>query len=93
MRVISSPSLLVNVSSRKLKSSVPPRASPITVSGDPINDNVSALPSFLAGKFLLKDETIELLSPSFMSSLFHWPIQGPHALARTVAPIASKSLR
>ena len=23
---------------------------------------------------------------------FHWPMQGPHALARTVAPASSKSL-
>src|SRR5438445_12823429 len=26
-----------------------------------------------------------------MSSRFHWPMQGPHALANTVAPIASRS--
>ena len=46
------------MSLKKLKSNVPPSAKPITDSGEPINDSVSAFPSFLAGKFLLNDETI-----------------------------------
>ena len=46
------------MSLKKLKSNVPPSAKPITDSGEPINDSVSAFPSFLAGKFLLNDETV-----------------------------------
>ena len=68
---ISLPSSSVIVSLKKLKSNLPPRASPITDSGEPIKDNVSAFPSLRAGKFLLNEETIELLSPSLISSLFH----------------------
>ena len=29
--------------------------------------------------------------PSATSSRFHWPMHGPQALAKTVAPMASKS--
>ena len=32
-----------------------------------------------------------LTSPSAMSERAHWPMHGPHALARTVAPMASRS--
>ena len=89
----SSPSSFIKVSLRKSNSRVPPKAKPITVSGEPIKDNVSLLPSFLAGKFLLYEETIVLVCPSSISSLFHCPIHGPHAFARTVAPIASRSFK
>lgn len=44
---------------RKSKSNEPPRASPITLSGEPMNERVSAFPSLRAGKFLLYEETIE----------------------------------
>ena len=81
------------MSLKKLKSNLPPRASPITDSGEPIKDNVSAFPSLRAGKFLLNEETIELLSPSLISSLFHCPIHGPQAFANTTAPISSKSFK
>jgi hypothetical protein len=58
-----------------------------------MNDNVAALPSLRAGKLRLNDDTIVLVSPFWMSSRCHWPMHGPHALARTVAPIASRSAR
>ncbi len=32
-----------------------------------------------------------LVSPSATSERFHWPMQGPQALASTVAPMASRS--
>jgi hypothetical protein len=52
---------------------------------------VSRLPSFLAGKFLLYDVTMVFCSPFFNSGLLHWPMQGPHAFARTFAPISFSS--
>ena len=63
---------------------------PTTVSGEPMNANVSALPSFRAGKLRLNEVTI-VFGPAGASSRFHWPMHGPHALARTVAPMASRS--
>ena len=35
---------------------------------------------------------MELGTPDLTSERFHWPMQGPHALARTVAPACSKVL-
>ena len=64
---------------------------PTTVSGEPMNASVSALPSFRRGKLRLYDETIVLRSPISMSSRFHCPMHGPQALASTLAPIASRS--
>src|SRR3954452_4010577 len=52
---------------------------------------VSALPSLRLGKLRLNEVMIELLLPSITSERAHWPIQGPQALARTVAPTASRS--
>ena len=63
----------------------------VTVSGDPMNDSVAALPSLRAGKLRLNDDTIVLRSPFWMSSRCHCPMHGPHAFASTVAPIASRS--
>ena len=63
---------------------------PTTVSGEPMNANVLALPSLRAGKLRLNDVTI-VFGPSGASSRFHCPMHGPHALASTVAPIASRS--
>ena len=34
---------------------------------------------------------IEFFSPSATSSRFHWPMQGPQALASTMAPIVSRA--
>ena len=63
----------------------------VTVSGDPMNDSVAALPSLRAGKLRLNELTIVLRSPFSMSSRCHWPMHGPHAFASTVAPMASRS--
>ncbi len=52
---------------------------------------VSLLPSFLPGKFLLYDVTIVLGSPILISGLLHWPIHGPQAFAKTVAPISLRA--
>src|SRR5579859_4675900 len=51
--------------------------------------SVSGFESLRAGKLRLKEVMIEFLSPFLMSSRFHWPMHGPHALASTVAPTAS----
>ncbi len=48
------------------------------------------MPSFLPGKFRLNELTMESGRPLTASARFHWPIQGPQAFARTVAPICSK---
>ncbi len=58
----------------------------MTISGLEMKEFVCGLPSFRLAKFRLNDEMIELTSPSEMSSRFHWPMQGPQALASTVAP-------
>src|SRR5919202_4206534 len=81
------PSFLVSSSTKGLNDNLPPRAKAITISGLAMKFIVSLLPSFLPGKFLLYDVTIVFGSPFFSSGLLHWPIQGPHAFARTVAPI------
>ena len=58
-----------------------------------MNDSVAVLPSLRAGKFRLNEDTIVFVSPLVMSSRRHWPMQGPHTFASTVAPIASRSSR
>jgi hypothetical protein len=35
--------------------------------------------------------TIAFRFPAAASSRFHWPMQGPHAFASTVAPISSRT--
>ena len=85
------PSRATSGSWTKSTSSRPVRAMATTVSGEPMNENVSALPSLRRGKFRLNDDTMVLRSPVSMSSRFHWPMQGPQALASTVAPMASRS--
>ena len=55
----------------KSKSRRPPNASATTVSGEPMNDSVSLLPSLRAGKLRLKLDTIVLRVPFGMSSRFH----------------------
>ena len=49
------------------------------------------MPSLRAGKLRLNDDDDRVRSPVSMSSRFHCPMHGPHALASTVAPIASRS--
>jgi hypothetical protein len=62
-----------------------------TVSGEPMNASVSRLLSLRAGKLRLKDVTIALRSPFWMSSRFHWPMHGPQAFASTTPPMASSA--
>ncbi len=70
-------------------SSVPAKASAVTISGLVRNDSVEALPSLRPGKLRLNEETMVLVSSRPTSMRFHWPMQGPHALASTVPPIFS----
>ncbi len=51
---------------------------------------VSAIPSLRPGKLRLNDETIESTRPGTASARLHCPMQGPQALASTVAPIWRK---
>ena len=53
--------------------------------------SVLGLLSLRAGKLRLNEVRIELASPFEMSSRFHWPMQGPQALASTVAPMPASS--
>ena len=51
---------------------------------------MAALPSLRPGKLRLNEETMVFTSFVPTSERFHWPMQGPHALASTVPPICSK---
>ena len=73
------------------KSSRPASAIAITVSGDVTNDSVLAEPSLRFGKLRLYELTIVFGRPVMLSGRDHWPMQGPQALASTVAPTASRS--
>ena len=53
--------------------------------------SVSLFPSLRAGKLRLNVVRMEFFSPGLSSSRFHWPMQGPQALASTMAPTRSKS--
>ena len=87
------PSGAVNVSVVGSKSRRPASASAMTVSGLVTKLSVLAEPSLRLGKLRLNELTMVfgLLVTSFDRS--HWPMHGPHALAKTVAPIASRSAR
>ena len=61
------------------------------VSGEAMKARVDALPSLRLGKLRLNELMIELASPSTTSDRAHWPMHGPQALARTLAPIDSRS--
>ncbi len=61
--ITSSPSSFVMVSLVKSKSKRPVKDIAITVSGEPMNDKVAALPSLRAGKFLLNEDIIVFSSP------------------------------
>ena len=62
-------------------------ANAVTNSGEPTNANVFGLPSALFAKFLLKLCTMVFFSAFSAPTLAHIPIQGPHAFAKTVAPM------
>ena len=89
--VTSCPEGVLNLSFNGLKEREPEKANAVTISGEPINESVSALPSLRARKFLLYDVMIVFLSPFLISVRFHWPIHGPHALANTVAPASVRA--
>ena len=76
----------VKVSVIGLKRRSPENARAVTISGEPMNERVSVFPSLRAGKLRLNELTMLFFSPLTMSSRFHWPMQGPQALASTVAP-------
>ena len=63
----------------------------MTVSGDVTKLSVLAEPSLRLGKLRLYELTIVFLVVGSMSGRAHWPMHGPHALARTSPPIASRS--
>ena len=73
------------------KSSRPARARAITVSGEVTKLSVLADPSLRFGKLRLYELTIVFGCPVMLSGRDHCPMQGPHALASTVAPTASRS--
>mmetsp|Transcript_22641 Transcript_22641/g.29632 ORF Transcript_22641/g.29632 Transcript_22641/m.29632 type:complete len:209 (+) Transcript_22641:680-1306(+) len=79
---------MVSVSGSKVIS--PANAQAVTNSGLVTKACVPGFPSFRLAKFRLYEVKMELSSPCF-SWRFHWPIQGPHALARTVPPAVSNS--
>ena len=68
------------------KSRVPAKVRAAVISGLVTNPWVAGLASFLPVKFLLYEVTIVFFSPFFTLVLSHWPMQGPHALARTMPP-------
>ena len=68
-----------------LKSRFPDKATAITISGEVTNAWVFGLPSALLAKFLLKEWMIEFFLVLSSPSLFHWPIQGPHAFVKILA--------
>ncbi len=91
--MISVPSGAVIVSTVGSKSRRPASAIASTVSGEVTKLSVLGDPSFRLGKLRLNELTIVFGCPVTDSGRDHWPMQGPHALANTVAPIASRSAR
>ncbi len=75
------------------KSRRPANASAITVSGLVTNESVFAEPSLRFGKLRLNELTMVFGLAVTSMARSHWPMHGPHALASTVAPIASRSAR
>ena len=71
----------------------PEIASAVTSSGDPTKAYVLGLPSFRLAKFLLNDVTIVFFLSGSSECLFHCPIHGPQAFAKTIPPIFSNILR
>ena len=58
-----------------------------------MNEHVCGLPSLRLGKLRLNELIMLFISPSLMSWRFHWPMQGPQAFAKTVAPSFSSLSR
>ena len=85
------PSGAVIVSTVGSKSRRPASAIASTVSGDVTKLSVFAEPSLRFGKLRLNELTMVFGWPVIDSGRDHWPMHGPQALARTVAPIASRS--
>ena len=84
-----SPFSLIKVSVIGLKVRSPAMARAVTNSGLATNAKVFGLPSARFAKFLLKECTIVFLSCFSAPILSHIPIHGPHAFAKTVAPICA----
>lgn len=61
-------------------------AKAVTISGEVTKAWVAGLASLRAAKLRLKEVTIEFFTPFSTSVRFHWPMQGPQALASTVPP-------
>ena len=87
----SEPSGAVMVSTLGSKSRRPDKAIAITVSGLVTKDSVFAEPSARFGKLRLNEFTMLFGFAVLSAARSHWPMHGPQALARTVAPIASRS--
>ena len=81
------PSAASSSSASGLNERRPPRASATTSSGLPIKFIVFLLPSLRPGKLRLKLVTMVFSPPPSSSGRLHCPMHGPHALARTVAPM------
>ena len=56
-----------------------------------MNASVLRFASLRPGKLRLNEVTIVFCSSPSTSLRFHWPMQGPQALASTVAPACSKA--
>ena len=63
----------------------------MTVSGLVTKLSVFADPSLRLGKLRLNELTMVFGLPVTDAGRSHWPMHGPHALASTVAPMASRS--
>jgi len=87
---VNSPSDPFSLSLVGSKFRVPTMDRAVTSSGDVTNAWVAGFASLRPVKFRLYDVTMVFFSPFFTSLRSHWPMHGPHALARTVPP---KSLK
>ncbi len=85
-----SPFSLVNVSVKGLKVRSPAIAKAVVSSGEATNAKVFGFPSWRLAKLRLKECTIVLRSCLSAPWRAHMPMQGPQALAYTVAPILLK---
>src|SRR2546423_9933577 len=63
----------------------------MTMAGAVTNANVLAEPSLRFGKVRLNELMIVFGVDGSMPGRSHWPMHGPHALASTVPPMASRS--
>ena len=84
------PSASTSGSVSGLNDRLPPSPMATASSGLAMKFMVPALPSLRLGKLRLYEVTM-LFSVPRASGRFHWPMQGPQALASTVAPMASSA--